>query len=149
MILDILSEKNIRTHVLIKDWREAIHEAGILLLEDACIEESYIQRMIDIVNEYGSYIVLLKGLALAHAMPGPDVKKIGLSLITLDRPVYFGNSDNDPVKVIFALSALDHNSHMDLIGEMGKLFEDEENIEKIYKCQNSKEILELIKTTLY
>ena len=145
MILDILNEKCIETNVEAKDWRDAIRKAGNLLLDNGFIEEDYINKMISTVEQFGPYIVLLKGMALAHAIPEHDVKKIGLSIVTLKNPIEFGNEANDPVKVVFGLCALDHASHMELISEMAMLFESDINIESIARCQDPKEILDLIK----
>lgn len=144
MIQEILTEQTVRVKVRVNDWEDSIRHAGQLLLDNDYIEASYIDNMVNIVKEIGPYIVLIKGVALAHARPEQGAKKIGLSLITLENPVCFGLEENDPVSLVFALSAVDHDSHLDLIGELAQVFEHEENLEKLAACQTQAEVLALI-----
>ena len=108
------------------------------------MEACYVDSMVDIVKAVGPYIVLLKGVALAHARPSQGAKKIGLSLITLKTPVNFGNADNDPVSLVFALSAVDNSSHLELLGELSQIFGDEEGMEELAKASTKQELLDRI-----
>ncbi len=141
MIKEILKAETCDVNVEVETWQDAVRYAGRLLYEAGAVEESYIDGMIDIVNEMGPYIVLVKGIALAHARPEAGAKKIGLSLITLRNPVCFGHPDNDPVRMVFALSALDSTSHMELISEMGRLFYDEEGLYGLLNCKGKDELV--------
>lgn len=144
MIKEILTPDMVEVKVHVDYWQDAIKYAGNLLYKNGYIEECYIDNMINIVKEYGPYIVLLPGMALAHARPEHGAKKIGISLITLDKPVCFGHEQFDPVKVVFALSALDNSSHLELIGEMGTLFEDEQVLADLANSQSKQELLSII-----
>ena len=122
MIHSILTEDTVEVNVEVSDWEEAVRTAGNLLYKNGYVEACYVDSMVDIVKAVGPYIVLLKGVALAHARPSQGAKKIGLSLITLKTPVNFGNADNDPVSLVFALSAVDNSSHLELLGELSQIF---------------------------
>lgn len=148
MIKEMLTHDTIEVNVHAENWEEAVQLAGNLLLKKDCIEQCYIDNMIKIVKEIGPYIVLLKGIALAHARPEHGSKAIGLSLITLDTPVEFGDELNDPVSLVFALSAIDNSSHIDLISEMGMMFEDESRIQRLMDCKTKDEILAFIDSVI-
>ena len=144
MIHSILTEDTVEVNVEASDWEEAVRTAGNLLYKNGYVEACYVDSMVDIVKAVGPYIVLLKGVALAHARPSQGAKKIGLSLITLKTPVNFGNADNDPVSLVFALSAVDNSSHLELLGELSQIFGDEEGMEELAKASTKQELLDRI-----
>lgn len=144
MIHSILTEDTVEVNVEVSDWEEAVRTAGNLLYKNGYVEACYVDSMVDIVKTVGPYIVLLKGVALAHARPSQGAKKIGLSLITLKTPVNFGNADNDPVSLVFALSAVDNSSHLELLGELSQIFGDEEGMEELAKASTKQELLDRI-----
>ncbi|MBS5065514.1 MAG: PTS sugar transporter subunit IIA [Hungatella hathewayi] len=145
MIQDVLTLDTVRARVDAKDWEEAVRTAGDLLYRKGVVEERYIDHMVQIVKEIGPYIVLIKGVALAHARPEDGAKAIGLSLVTLKKPVCFGNKENDPVNLVFALSAVDNSSHLDLIREMALVFENEQELEQLANCETEEEMLTIIR----
>ena len=144
VIHGILTEKTVDVKAEVQDWEEAVRAAGELLYDNGDVEACYIDNMINIVKEVGPYIVLLKGVALAHARPEQGAKKIGLPLLTLKTPVYFGNPENDPVSLVFALSAVDSSSHIDLLSELSEIFNDERGMERLTECKSKKELLNMI-----
>ena len=93
--------------------------------------EDYTQAMIDAVDEFGPYMVLAPGLALAHARPEDGVLDIGVSLVTLDPPVNFGSKANDPVNLVIAFCAVDKTGHTDMLARLAMFLEDERRREQL------------------
>lgn len=145
MISEIMDESFCRINVTVKDWEDCVRQSGKILLENGCVEQSYIDDMVNVVNEYGPYIVIMPGVCLAHARPEAGAKKIGVSVMTLAEPVYFGNPDNDPVTLVLGLAAIDNNSHLDVIKDAVKFLSDE-SIEKIHQCKTAKELSDHLKS---
>ncbi|MDE4542765.1 BglG family transcription antiterminator [Thermoanaerobacterium sp. R66] len=145
LLKDLLTEKTIKLNVEVKDWEEAVRIGGELLEKEGAIEHRYIDAMIDSVKEIGPYIVIAPGIAMPHARPESGAKKIGMSLITLKNPVNFGNKENDPVKIVVCLCAVDHSSHLKALSELVELLGDDEKVEYMLKCVDSKNILDYIK----
>lgn len=145
MIQDVLTRDTVMVKSEADDWEAAVRAAGDLLYQNGAVEERYIDNMVRIVKEIGPYIVLIKGVALAHARPEDGAKAIGLSLVTLKTPVCFGNQENDPVTLVFALSAIDHSSHLDLIREMAQVFENEQELKQLANCETEEEVLTIIR----
>ena len=99
----------------------AILEAARLLVTSGRTTEDYGQEMLDALDEFGPYFVLAPGIAIAHSKPSASVISSGLSLAGLESPVVFGSEHNDPVTLVFALCALDHESHIDVLAELATL----------------------------
>lgn len=110
------------------DWRDAVELAGEALARSGATEESYGARMVQVIEEFGAYIVIAPGLALAHARPGPDVNRDGLSVVTLDDPVVFGHPHNDPVSVVIGLAVTSPEAHVSSVAELANVFNDPDAI---------------------
>ena len=106
------------------DWRDAVELAGEALTRSGATEPGYSARMIQVIDEFGAYIVIAPGLALAHARPGPDVLADGLSVVTLADPVVFGHPHNDPVSVVIGLAVSTPEAHVTSIAELANVFND-------------------------
>ena len=131
MIKDILTAQHILIHKEVSDWQEAIKVVAEPLLKEEVITENYIDAMINTVKEYGLYIVIGEHIALAHARPTDDSKKLGLSVATLKNPVNFGHEDHDPVNIIFCLSAIDNYSHLNIMKNLIELIHDKDKLKRL------------------
>jgi PTS system ascorbate-specific IIA component len=109
---------DVRLGVRAKDWRAAVAEAGRVLVESGKVEDRYVDAMIRVVEELGPYMVVARGVALAHARPEAGVLERGLSLVRLKEPVRFGHPDNDPVHLVFGLAAIGGDDHVELMAEL-------------------------------
>jgi len=108
----------------VTDWRAAVTAAGAALERSGATTGEYTGRMISVIDEFGAYIVIAPGLALAHARPGPDVLSDGLSVVTLAQPVAFGHPHNDPVSVIVGLAVSSGDEHLRFVAELANVFND-------------------------
>lgn len=131
MLRDLLKDNQIMLGKEAKDWRDAIAKTAEPLLRDSYIVAKYITAMIKSVEEFGPYIVIGPGIALAHARPEDGAKKLGVSIMTLKNPVYFGNPENDPVFIVFCLSAVDNYSHLNVMKTIVQLINDTEKIRNL------------------
>ncbi|MDF2443776.1 MAG: ascorbate system or component [Subtercola sp.] len=98
--------------------------AGEALEAAGSVEAPYGARMVGMVEEFGAYIVIAPGLALAHARPGPDVLQSGMSVVTLAEPVVFGHPYNDPVTVVLGLAVITADEHVAGVAELANVFND-------------------------
>ena len=92
-----MSKDHIELNVRAANWQEAIYAAAKPLERSGAITKNYAEAMIASVHEYGPYIVLAPGVAIAHARPEDGVNELSVSFIQLAEPIPFGNPDNDPV----------------------------------------------------
>jgi len=141
---ELIKLENIEVNQEPSTWQDAIKIVGQLLLKSDCIEEKYIQAMIDAVNDLGPYIVIGQHIAIAHAAPEKYVKSNGLTCAILSKPIEFG-SQNDPVKVMFAISSVDGKSHLNMLMDLAKIIgEDDEVVTLLSKCITKEAVYEII-----
>lgn len=122
------------------NWEDAIRKGGQILIENGCINNLYIDAMIDNVKRLGSYIVILPGIAMPHARPEDGSYKIGISIMTLKNPVYFCDCS---VRVVLTLSVIDNITHMDILKNIMKIVEDSEFMNRISNAVTQKDILDI------
>ncbi|MFJ6699069.1 PTS sugar transporter subunit IIA [Streptomyces sp. NPDC091272] len=123
---DLLPPEAVRLDVLAADWREAVRDAGELLVATGATTADYTAEMIRNVEENGPYIVIAPGFAFAHARPSPAVLRTGMSWLRLARPVEFGHEANDPVNLVVALAAEDAAAHTAAMASLARLLGDPE-----------------------
>jgi ascorbate PTS system EIIA or EIIAB component len=138
--MNIVDKVNIRLKVKAATWDKAISEAGVLLVNSNKVKETYIRNMIESVTTFGPYIVIIPHIAIAHARPDESVLEEGVSLITLEKPVEFGNKDNDPVDIVFALATKSDNGHLTIIAQLSKLLENEQCLRDIRNSQDIEDV---------
>ena len=63
-------------------WEDAVRQAGALLEKAGAIAPAYTQAMVDMVREMGPYIVIMPGVALAHARPEGNVTRNSIAVVT-------------------------------------------------------------------
>lgn len=136
MLHDLLTDDKIQLQVQVENWKEAIEKASQPLIDDGTINQHYVHAMLESVVKFGPYIVIGPGLALAHARPEEGADKLGVSVMTLKTPVRFGNKDNDPVSVVFCLSAVNNYSHLNVMKSVVRLIAEPGRIEAISKIKD-------------
>ncbi|MFM5903837.1 MAG: PTS sugar transporter subunit IIA [Microbacteriaceae bacterium] len=116
---------SIEVDVAAADAFSAITRAGDLLVASGRTSERYTAEMLEALTEFGPYFVIAPGLAIAHARPSESVFSTGLSLAVLREPIAFGNQANDPVRLVFALCAKDHDAHLLVLSQLAEKLGDE------------------------
>ncbi|MEG1462732.1 PTS sugar transporter subunit IIA [Anaerorhabdus sp.] len=144
MLKDMVSENLINLKIEATDWQDAIRKAAKPLVDANKIKESYVDGIIRAVHEMGPYFVLTKHVALAHSRPEDGVIEGAIGIATLATPIEFGNQDNDPVKYIFTLSAVDNNAHLSALSDLAGLLEQQEFYDLLDQSKCPKEILDYI-----
>jgi PTS system ascorbate-specific IIA component len=127
------------------DWRAAVREVGRALVRSGATRAEYAERMIAVIEEFGAYVVIAPGLALAHARPGPDVRHEGLAIVTLATPVAFGHPHNDPVRVIVGLAVSSAEEHVASVARLANAFNDQRIVGRIARATTPAEVRELLR----
>ncbi len=144
MLKEVLTEKFVDTDLEVKTWQETARKGCDLLEAEELITPDFYQSILDVIEKYGPYMILVPKVCFFHGVPGPNVRRQCLSLVTLKEPVYFKEYDNQEIRCAFVFGAVDKDSHMQMIMELAKLLQDEEFIHMITNNAGKKEILEKI-----
>ena len=144
MLSEYLNEKTIRTNIAASDWKEAIQQAGQILVDEGIAENTYIEAMIENGEVNGGYFVLVPGVAVPHAKSEAGVNKVGMSLMTLKEPINFITSPNNPVKLVICLAATDNNTHIDALKLLADFLGDEDSVCQVMQAKERKEVINVL-----
>lgn len=126
------------------DWRDAVRIAGRALTMSGSTRAEYADRMISVIEEFGAYVVIAPGLALAHARPGPDVRREGLAVVTLAGPVAFGHPHNDPVRVVVGLAVSNAEEHVASVASLANAFNDGGMVGRLARATSPDDVRSLL-----
>ncbi|PTJ75630.1 hypothetical protein BUZ84_13720 [Mammaliicoccus sciuri] len=144
MLNEVLEDHHVLLNETCTDWKNAIKKVSKPLLEDGIITSQYQDAMIQSVEEYGPYIVIGKHIALAHARPEEGANALGVSIATLNPNIEFGNEINDPVKIIFCLSATDSFSHLNIMKSIVSLVRNEEKVNRLLSFDDKSQFIDYL-----
>ena len=140
LLADAFGDGSILIRESVANRSAAIELAGELLVESGRVKKAYITSMLEAVEEYGPYIVIAPGIALANGKPTEDVIETGMSLLKVARPIEFQHSQNDPVQLVFGLAASNHDSHIALMAELAQFLSSQANVNALLTCSDSAQI---------
>lgn len=145
MLNELLTQDMIRITETVDNWEEAIRLAANPLLQKKMIEGNYIEAMIQNIKTMGPYIVLAPKVAIPHARPEDGVKKVGISLLKINRPVSFSEQDKEKdVNLIFVIAAIDNQMHLKALSQLTELLEDEAIVKQLIQVGTTEEMLTFI-----
>lgn len=143
-LANFISRGSIDLQIDVSDWEEAIRAGGKILHDQGICEPRYIDAMVQAVHDMGPYMVLVPGIALAHARPEDGVLKPGMSIINLRKPVKFGHSANDPVNLIISFGGVDNENYGNMLRILAVFLMEEGNQELLKTAVSKQEVLEVI-----
>lgn len=141
---EILTPDNIRLNVCAKNWKDAVQYAGDILYKNGCVDKPYIKSLIDMIEEFGPYIVFWKGVALPHSDKIEYVHKLSASFIRLSEPVNFGNKKNDPVDMIFVFATPNKECHVNAMMQLSDLLSSREMVDRLKDQKDIGGVLQII-----
>ncbi|MGN1007463.1 MAG: BglG family transcription antiterminator [Butyricicoccus sp.] len=127
-------------------WKDAMRQAAEDLRRDGYFDEGYIAKAIENVEEYGNYIIVGKGIALAHANKDAGVYEDGISLLFARQGIAF--EEGETVYLLFFFSQKGDADYLDLFKEIIKLGQDPDNIEKMKELTGTVELYRMLSQIL-
>lgn len=144
MVLPAVPDSAIVLGAEATDWRAAVTRVGAALAASGATTPDYSDEMIRMIEQFGPYVVIAPGLALAHARPGPATLHDGLAVVTLATPVPFGSAYNDPVRVVLGLAVASPEQHLPLVAEVANVFNDSDAIARLAAATSADEVREIL-----
>jgi len=128
-IKDTISRDRVNIVESVKDWQQAIRLAAKPLVEDSSLDKRYVDRMIEAVNEYGTYMVLVPLVAFVHAGVDDGINKECSSILVMKNPLMFGDKNPKQVRAIIVMGVKDKNNNS-LLNNV-YIMENDENQKKL------------------
>lgn len=144
-LAELLPASRIQLADSIGEWRQAIRQAAVPLIEEGCIRETYVQAMIRNVEHYGPYIVTAPGTAIAHAKPEDGVNRHGMALLSIREGVPFSSEPRDRVHALFIVVSEDGESHLKALSQLTLLLGDNNHRMMIGQANSKTDILTIVR----
>lgn len=142
---EALNAQTVKAKVAANSWEQAVEVAGMVLVQANLVEPRYIDAMKKTLRELGPYSVIAPGIAMPHARPEDGVIQTGFSLVTLVKPVTFGNAENDPVDILLAFSASDKERHITALKEISVFLSNDGLVRKVRTANSNDQLLDVIR----
>ena len=122
---DLIKKENIQIKESCDSWEEAIQTAAAPLINAKQIEQRYVITMIDAVNKFGTYMVLLPETAFVHAGTDSGIFEDCCALLVLRNPIVLGNINGKIVRnmIVLGVKNREQLTLLDLVA----IFQKDEN----------------------
>lgn len=139
--MTVLEKNMVRLNCQFENKEEAIRYCGQLLLEAGCIDNDYIEAMIDrneMLSVYmGNFIAIPHGTDEAKKF----VNKTGITIVQVPRGVEFGTKEDSKIAtVLFGIAGVG-DEHLDLIQKIAIFCADVDNVVKLADARTEDEIM--------
>ncbi len=124
-------------------WKEAMYYVSEPLQKKKYISSQYIEQAIRNVEEFGDYIVVSKGVALAHASKDSGVFKDGMSLLISKEGIEIADAPGK-VHLLFCFASTGEKEYYQQLKTIMMLGRIQGKVEEILKLDNKEEIYHLI-----
>ena len=143
-IKELLIEADaIQVGVTESDWQQVIRLAAGPLETKGYISADYGQAVIDNTLSHGAYYVFEEGVAIPHARPECGVKRNCFSLVVLEKPIRFADSDAADIVIMFG--AQDSNAHIEEgIRSLFALLDNDERMARLRSAHSKEEVIALL-----
>lgn len=116
-------------------WEQGILQAADILEKKGCVGSDYGKKAVENVKEYGDYIIISKGIALAHAgKKEAHVYKDGLSLVMCPEGIEF--TEGNIVYLVFCLAVAEEKDYLKLFQEIIALGKTQKKMKDILQQKN-------------
>ena len=134
----VIDENGIKLNQSPVAKEDAIRAAGELLVKQGCVDEAYVEAMIEREKLVSTYMGM--GLAIPHGTSEAkgSVKKTGIVLVQYPEGVDFGQ---EKAQLVFGIAGIG-DEHLDLLSKICEALEDEEVLEKMKTTDDIAWILE-------
>ncbi len=89
-------------------------------------------------------MVIAPWLAVVHLRDPELVKKNGVGVLTLKKPVRFGFEASESVRLVVALAAQDTVEHLSQIDEVGTLLSCPGQMERLCRAENEEQVRKIL-----
>jgi len=142
-IVELLEPSNIVFLSSSIDWRNAVPIAAQPLVDGGKIAPTYVQAMIQILEEFGPYMILAPGVILLHAKPSDGVNSLCFSLLVHRDGIDFGGTSGR-VYAVFVLGAVDNQSHLTALFQLSDLIQKPGFVRKLRQATHAADALRAI-----
>lgn len=122
-------------------WQTVLKFGCDLLQQDGIVDQFYFKKIDQLINRYGPYMLIANNIFLAHAAPSNSNKKVGLSLILLNRPLKIRvRTESAMITCMFVLSPGKEKEHQKALEQLVDIVRDQVNVRRLLNAKSPQEI---------
>lgn len=124
-----------------ENWEEAVILSCQTLLEKGMITQQYIDEIVECVQKYGPYIVIVPGVAMPHSSEDSQgVLGTAISFTKMKQDVSFeeGNAEKN-ARLFFTLAAKNSEEHVENISRLSEMLMTDGLIEALMTVETIEE----------
>lgn len=144
-IRDLFEKGLYSVHESFDRWQDAIIAAVQPLVDNGCVDPEYATSIFDNIEENGPYIFLAPHICMPHSKAVQYVHKPCICFMKVNQPVKY--DEDDPVthaELFFTIAATEPGAHLDFIETLVNIFDDEEAMDTLLRCQTEEEFKEVL-----
>ncbi|WP_430597450.1 PTS sugar transporter subunit IIA [Enterococcus sp. AZ177] len=131
-----------------ENWEEAVILSCQTLLEKGMITQQYIDEIVECVQKYGPYIVIVPGVAMPHSSEDSQgVLGTAISFTKMKQDVSFeeGNTEKN-ARLFFTLAAKNSEEHVENISRLSEMLMTDGLIEALMTIETIEEYKNVMAT---
>lgn len=127
----------------LEDWKKSIQLGVNYMCKNNFVEKIYGDKIIELIDEYGPYMIIREGVIIPHSRIDNSVNKTGMFLLKLKNPVMFPG--NKMIDTLIFISAKEKNDHVKGLEDLLFLLDEKDLKKKIDIAKNQDELIKIFK----
>ena len=128
-------------------WQDSIYGAAQPMVADGTLDNQYLDKIIENVNTYGPYFIIMPYVAMPHStLGGTGVYKTAIGFCKVKEPVVFDpNDETKNARLFFTLAAVDNEQHLQNMVQLSEMLVKEGIVEDLLAAETKEDLLDIDK----
>lgn len=128
-------------------WQDSIYGAAQPMVADGTLDNQYLDKIIENVNTYGPYFIIMPNVAMPHStLGGTGVYKTAIGFCKVKEPVVFDpNDETKNARLFFTLAAVDNEQHLQNMVQLSGMLVKEGIVEDLLAAETKEDLLDIDK----
>ena len=127
---------------------EAAKLTSELLTKAGIAPNNYSDEVEKLITSEGPYMVITPQVAVVHGRPSPGQTKTAAAVLISGEDLISGHGKNDPVRVIFAISAHSSDAHINMLRTLSEFLIQPGSVSKLIGCSTVSEVRDILSWSL-
>ena len=120
------------------DWKNILNTITAPLIKEKYIDSEYRNEIIELINLYGSYMVINDGVALLHGKIGKNVRESVISICVSKKDIIFADESRCNLLILIAVKSKDEA--VEVMTDINKIVRNKEILKKIKSSSSAEEM---------
>lgn len=128
-------------------WQDSIYGAAQPMVADGTLDNQYLDKIIENVNTYGPYFIIMPDVAMPHStLGGTGVYKTAIGFCKVKEPVVFDpNDETKNARLFFTLAAVNNEQHLQNMVQLSEMLVKEGIVEDLLAAETKEDLLDIDK----